>query len=69
MKVYKLLGSSLILSSLLDMAASQQIHDPAEILQHVAESTLTCSSAIRLQNLGSSYYLHSSEVGYGQGSG
>ena len=57
------------LSGNIKEANCQQIYDPVEIKKFVEESTLTCSSAIRLQNMGSKYFLFSQEVQYGAGSG
>ena len=53
----------------LSAISAQQIYDESEIRETIDEMTVTCSSAIRLQNLGSGYYLHGMGVQYGQGSG
>ena len=53
------------LSALVLYTTAQQVYDPKEIREFVDQAPITCSSAIRLQNLASRYYLHSLEVGYG----
>ena len=61
MKIFGILSLSFCLG--------QQIWDEAEIKEFVESAPLTCSSTIRLQNLGSNYFLHSLGVQYGSGSG
>lgn len=48
---------------------SQQIWDETEIKEFIDENVLTCGSSIRLRNQGSQYFLHSSHITFGQGSG
>ena len=58
-----------VVLALFNSSAYGQVYDQAEIREYIQHSTLTCSSSVRFQNLGNNYYLYSSEVGYGQGSG